>query len=112
MRSATSLEKRVLLSAMRALGGQTPTKLLAYSFCVDREHRIVKLRAHFSEPPSPEDIEDIQVADTEVGADFPDEFETSTEIKIVEQNETPELLDNLVYLRDELREPPDHWRRK
>lgn len=47
------------LSAKRALRGQTPSNLRAYSFAVDAGHRSILLRAHFATSPSEADIDDI-----------------------------------------------------
>jgi len=60
----------VCFSATRALRGQTPVGLRAYSFAIDLEIREILLRAHFDAPPSEDDLEDISVVETEIDADF------------------------------------------
>jgi hypothetical protein len=51
-------------SAKRALYGQTPATLRAYSFAIDHDNKRIRLRAHFGESPSDDDLEAISVVET------------------------------------------------
>ena len=64
------MTRPVCLSAQRALGGQTPESLRAYSFDADMKKQEILLRAHFGEQPSEADLEEISVVETETMADF------------------------------------------
>lgn len=70
------ISKDVCFSTQRALRGQTPSTLRAYSFEIDRERKLIRLRAHFAEPPSEDDLEAISIVETEIeiDADFLDHF--------------------------------------
>jgi hypothetical protein len=70
-------------SAKRALRNQTPTRLRAYSFAVDGARKRIRLRAHFAEAPSENDLEVIGIVETEIDADFLDHFEGETDIEVV-----------------------------
>ncbi|MBN9560051.1 MAG: hypothetical protein J0H14_04890 [Alphaproteobacteria bacterium] len=92
---------RVCLSAKRALSGQTPATLRAYSFAIDRDRKIVRLRAHFAESPSDDALDLISVVDTEIFSDFPDLFETETEIQVSPAGTPPSFLSGgIAYLRE------------
>ncbi len=75
--------KNLCFSAKRALRGQTPETLRAYSFEIDPEKKLIRLRAHFAQPPSEEDLEAISIVETEIDADFLDDFEGETGIEVV-----------------------------
>ncbi len=75
--------KNLCFSAKRALREQTPETLRAYSFEIDPEKKLIRLRAHFAQPPSEDDLEAISVVETEIDADFLDDFEGETGVKIV-----------------------------
>lgn len=74
--------KNLCFSAKRALRGQTPKTLRAYSFALDNENRRVLLRAHFGEAPSEDDMEAISIVETEIDADFLDHFEAVTDTEL------------------------------
>ena len=74
--------EKVCFSAKRALGGQTPETLRAYSFKIDLGHKLIRLRAHFAQPPSEDDLEAIAIVETEIDADFLDRFEAETGIEV------------------------------
>ena len=76
-------------SAQRALSGQTPPELIAYSLAVDREHQIIRLKAHFERPPSEDALYNIECVDTEIFSDFPDHFDTETEMEVVPVGQQP-----------------------
>ena len=75
--------KNLCFSAKRALQGQTPETLRAYSFEIDPEGKLIRLRAYFAQPPSEEDLEAISVVETEIDADFLDHFEGETDTEVV-----------------------------
>ena len=88
-------------SAKRALRGQTPTTLRAYSFEIDNKNKKIFLRAHFSAKPSEEDLDMISIIETEIDADFLDHFEEVTDIEVVAPNEAPSFLSGgVAYLRE------------
>jgi len=60
-----------------------PFKTGSYSFEIDPEKKLIRLRAHFAQPPSEDDLEAISVVETEIDADFLDDFEGETGVKIV-----------------------------
>jgi hypothetical protein len=93
----------VILSAERALRGQTPDNLRAYSVAIDPTAREIVLRAHFYAPPSEQDLEDMSVAETEVDADFWNQFtNTRTEVDIAPLGTAPQFLPGgVVFNRDE-----------
>ena len=75
--------KSLCFSAKRALGGQTPETLRAYSFEINPEKKLIRLRAHFGEGPSEDDLEAISIIETEIDADFLDHFEAETDTEVV-----------------------------
>lgn len=75
--------KSLCFSAKRALQGQTPETLRAYSFEIDVGKKLTRLRAHFAQPPSEDDLEAISIVETEIDADFLDHFEGETGIEVV-----------------------------
>jgi hypothetical protein len=96
-----SLLHRVCVFAKRALGGQTPASLRAYSFTIDKGRKIIRLRAHFAEPPSEDDLEDISIVETEIDADFLDEFVGETDVEISPVGTPLSFLSGgIAYLRD------------
>ena len=95
------LSQLVCGSAKRALHGQAPKGLRAYSFAVDSVRKCILLRAHFAESPSGNDLEAISIIETEIDADFLDHFEGETSIKVVAPGTTPSFLPNgIAYLRE------------
>jgi hypothetical protein len=87
-------------SIRRALSGQTPDALCAYSFAFDADRRKILLKAHFDRTPSDVDCEDISVVETEVFSDFPDYPDISTEIELLRPGTAPSLLPGgIAYLR-------------
>ena len=74
--------RSLCFSAQRALEGQTPEMLRAYSFGIDPDNKLIRLRAHFAQPPSEDDLETISIIETEIDADFLDHFEAETEIEV------------------------------
>lgn len=93
--------RRVCLSARRALQGQTPKSLRAYSFKIDTLTKKIHLRAHFDQTPSEDDLDDMIFVDGEIDADFIDYFETSTDIDIAPMGTTPAFLPGgIACLRD------------
>ncbi len=74
--------KKVCFSAKRALEGQTPEALRAYSFEIDQGNKLIRLRAHFAQPPSEDDLETISIVETEIDADFLDHFEAETGVEV------------------------------
>lgn len=82
----------ISISARRALRGRRLPNLVAYSFDFDDARQRVCLKAHFSPIPSTDEIEEIQVAETEILADFGPEIRTETEIEIVQDHFRPKLL--------------------
>ncbi len=101
MRKASeSVLADVCFSARRALRGQTPASLRAYSFAVDETSKLILLRAHFAVAPSAADLADISVVDTEICADFLDRFETKTDVEVAPPATSLSLLDGgIAYLR-------------
>ncbi len=91
--------ERLHASAQRALRGQTPSRLVAYSVDVDPTRPILHLKAHFSSTPTEDEIEMLQGVETEILADFEDEFETQTEIEVVPAHSTAVLLGGGVVFR-------------
>ena len=75
--------KNLCFSAKRALRGQTPETLRAYSFEIDPKKKLIRLRAHFAQQPSEDDLEAISVVETEIDADFLDDFKDETGIEVV-----------------------------
>lgn len=93
--------KDVCFSAQRALRGQTPDALRAYSFEIDRKRGLVRFRAHFAEPPSEDDLESISIVETEIDADFLDDFAAETDTEIVAPGKSLSLLSGgVAYLRN------------
>ena len=91
---------KICWSVQRALEGQTPSTLRAYSFAIDHGSRRLLLRAHFEEVPSEDALEDISVVETEIDADFPDDFEGETDIEIVPPGQSLSFLPGgIAYLR-------------
>ena len=88
-------------SAKRALRGQTPAILRAYSFEIDNKNRKIFLRAHFAEKPSEDDLNLISIIETEIDADFLDHFDGETDIEVVAPNENLSFLSGgVAYLRE------------
>jgi hypothetical protein len=88
-------------SVKRALSGQTPASLRAYSFAIDNDNKRILLRAHFGENPSEDDLEVISIIETEIDADFLDHFEGETDTEVVAPGTTPSFLTGgVAYLRD------------
>lgn len=88
-------------SVKRALYSQTPATLRAYSFAVDNHNKRILLRAHFGEKPSEDDLEAISIIETEIDADFLDQFEAETDTEVVATGTTPSLLSGgVAYLRE------------
>ena len=95
------LLKLVCGSAKRALYSQTPSTVRAYSFEIDRERKLIRLRAHFAEPPSEDDLEAISIVETEIDADFLDHFEGETDTEVVAPGKSLTLLPGgTAYLRE------------
>ena len=88
-------------SAKRALQGQTPATLRAYSFSIDSDNKRIFLRAHFAEIPSEDDLETISIVETEIDADFLDYFEGETDTEVVAPGTAPSFLPGgIAYLRE------------
>lgn len=95
------LLKLVCGSAKRALDGQTPRTLRAYSFAINHDSKRILLRAHFGESPSEDDLDAISVIETEIDADFLDHFEGETDTEVVPPGKGLSLLPGgVAYLRD------------
>jgi hypothetical protein len=93
--------KAVCFSAKRALRGQTPETLRAYSFGIDQMNGVILLRAHFAQTPSEDDMEAISVIETEIDADFLDDFEAETHTEVVPMGAPLSLLSGgIAYLRE------------
>jgi hypothetical protein len=95
----SKLLERLHASAQRALRGQTPSRLVAYSVNVDPTRPVLHLKAHLSSAPTEDEVEMLQVVETEILADFEDEFEAQTEIEVVPAQSTPVLLRGGVVFR-------------
>ena len=94
------LLKLVCGSAKRALHGQTPNTLRAYSFSIDHGAKRILLRAHFGENPSEDDLEAISIVETEIDADFLDHFEGETDTEVVAPGKSLSFLPGgIAYLR-------------
>ena len=92
--------KSLCFSATRALEGQTPETLRAYSFEIDPGKKLIRLRANFGENPSEDDLEAISIVETEIDADFLDHFEGETDIEVIALGESPSFLSGgVAYLR-------------
>ena len=93
--------KSVCFSARRALHSQTPDTLRAYSFEIDPERKVIKLRAHFGESPSDDDLDVISIIETEIDADFLDHFEGETDTEVVAPGQSMSLLSGgVAYFRE------------
>lgn len=93
--------KSLCFSAKRALEGQTPETLRAYSFDIDPEKKLMRLRAHFGESPSEDDLEAISIVETEIDADFLDHFEAETDTEVVAPGKSLSFLPGgVAYLRN------------
>ncbi|MXP63702.1 hypothetical protein E0493_10120 [Roseomonas sp. M0104] len=88
----SKLRENLLWSAQRALPGKMPASLHAYSVKVERPQKKLRLRAHFHEPPSEDDIEDLLAVETEIFADFFDDVRVETEIEVIAPGEKPNFL--------------------
>ena len=96
-----NLMKSICFSAKRALRGQTPKTLRGYSFDVDLAKSLVLLRVHFGDVPSEDDLEQIAVVETEIDADFLDDFEIQSDTEIVVPGEPLSFLaGGIAYLRE------------
>jgi len=85
----------------RALRNQTPTGLRAYSFAVDGERKRIRLRAHFAETPSEDDLEAISIVETEIDADFLDHLQGETDFEVVAPGTPLSFLSGgVAYLRE------------
>jgi hypothetical protein len=94
--------KLVAGSARGALVGETAPTLRAYSFAVDPESSRIRLRAHYTVKPDEDEIDRIQVVDTEILADFPPPFVTETDWEVVPFGTEPNFLpDGVAFMRDE-----------
>ena len=92
--------KNLCFSAKRALRGQTPETLRAYSFEIDPEKKLIRLRAHFGENPSEDDLEAISFIETEIDADFLDHYEAETDTEVVALGKSLSFLcGGIAYLR-------------
>ncbi len=97
----SDLLKDVCFSAKRALRGQTPMGLRAYSFAVDADNKRLRLRAHFAQSPSEDDLESISIIETEIDADFLDSYEAETDIEVAPPGQPLSLLlGGTAYLRE------------
>ena len=105
------LLKRLCWSAQRALEGQTPSTLRAYSFEIDHSRKRVLLRAHFGDQPSDDDLEAIGFIETEIDADFFDDFEGETDTEIVSPEQRLSFLPGgIAYLREGEPGTPCSWK--
>lgn len=96
----SEIHELLCFSAKRALGGQTPDTLRAYSFEIDQAKKRILLRAHFAVAPSEDDLEAISVIETEIDADFLGHFEGQTDIEVVAPGMPLSFLsDGIAYLR-------------
>ncbi|MXP63701.1 hypothetical protein E0493_10115 [Roseomonas sp. M0104] len=94
------LREKLLWSARRALGGQTPASLVVYSVAGDQVQKRLRLLAQFDEQPSEDDLEDLACVETEIFSDFFDGVSIKTEISIVAPGEELDLLpDGMAYRR-------------
>jgi hypothetical protein len=80
---ASSDLEAIYASARRALRGQTPASLLEYSFSYDPVSRKILLKAETARTLTEGERDDIQVAETEIHADFWDALEVETVIEVV-----------------------------
>lgn len=80
---ASSELEAIHASARRALRGQTPASLREYSFSHDPASRKILLKVETARALTKEEIDDIQVAETEIHADFWDAREVETVIVVV-----------------------------
>lgn len=95
------LVRELCWNAKRALQGETPASLRAYSFAMDREAKEIRLRAHFDSAPSEDEAESMSCVETEIAATFLDRFETETDIEVAPAGTPLALLaDGVAYLRD------------
>jgi len=84
--------ERLHASAQRALRGQTPLHLIAYSVDVDPSRPVLYLKAQFSSTPTDDEVEMLQGVEAEILADFEDDFETQTEVEVVPAHTKPVML--------------------
>jgi hypothetical protein len=73
----------IVASAKRALRGQTPASLREYSFSYDPVSKKILLKAETERTPTEQELDDLQVAESEIHADFWDAAEVKTAIEIV-----------------------------
>lgn len=73
----------IVASAKRALPGQTPASLREYSFSYDPVSKKILLKAETERTPTEQELDDLQVAESEIHADFWDAAEVKTVIEIV-----------------------------
>ena len=73
----------------RALQDQTPRNLRAFSYQVELDRKLIRLRAHFDSTPSEDELEEISCVETEIIADFDgatiENFDTDVEVVPVGQ---------------------------
>ena len=102
-------ENMVRKSIERAIQDAIPATLIAFSYHVDFEGKKIRLRAHFEGVPTADDIEDMEVTETELATDFLDRYSTALTIEVVPPGGQPNLLPGVAYRRG-TGPLPRHWR--
>jgi len=76
---------QIIACAKRALQGETPTRLLQYSFQFDKVTKIIVFKAEVAEHLTEDESESLAAIETEIYADyiFGDDTQIETRIEVV-----------------------------
>ncbi len=93
--------EHIMWSARRALGGQTPIALRQYSFSFEDATRSIVFKAEVERELTEDERENLEVAVTEVYADFYEDMQIDTVVAIVPLGHPLHLLpDGIVFSRE------------
>ena len=90
----------IRLSALRALLGNVPESLRAFS--AEVSDGAIRLRSFFDESSTDSDVELLSAAGTEIIADYPDSYTLEEDFWTLSKGSEMSHLSELVFLRHEL----------
>lgn len=95
-----SIQEYILLGAQRALGGQTPDILRQYSFSYNEYNKTIIFKAEVERELTEDERECLDIVETEIQADFPDNTMVKTVISVIKiENELQPLSGGIAYHR-------------
>ena len=89
------------------LAGEAPSTMLALSISADERDRWLRIRAHFDQSPTQEDIEAVQIAGTEIIAQWTlDDWRIAEDWEVLSPGQNPNALSGGIAWRRGDPEPP------